>query len=193
MRFGKELRLARKKDFTEIFNNGEKLYTEHLSIHYLRKKETVKFACIVSSKVGKATVRNRIKRSLREEFRVNLGKIPDDIWLIVRMKYPREKFKTITRAELKELRKEFKEMLDKINKDNPYRFNGIFYNIFTFPIKLYKWIISPLLPSSCIFYPSCSDYALESISLYGPLRGTGKALYRILRCNPFNKGGYDPP
>ena len=59
-------------------------------------------------------------------------------------------------------------------------------------IKGYKKVISPLLPPSCRFYPSCSTYAIQSLEKYGIVKGSIKAIYRILRCNPFNKGGYDP-
>lgn len=59
-------------------------------------------------------------------------------------------------------------------------------------IKVYKIFISPLLGINCRYYPSCSDYAIETIKKYGALRGSIKAIYRILRCNPFSKGGYDP-
>ncbi|MCE5329393.1 membrane protein insertion efficiency factor YidD [bacterium] len=59
-------------------------------------------------------------------------------------------------------------------------------------IKGYKKFISPLLPASCRFYPTCSTYAIQVIDKYGIIKGSIKAVYRILRCNPFNKGGYDP-
>ncbi len=62
----------------------------------------------------------------------------------------------------------------------------------TFVIKLYKKFISPILPKSCRFQPTCSEYAVNAINKYGVLKGSIKAIYRILRCNPFNKGGYDP-
>ncbi|MDZ7314546.1 MAG: membrane protein insertion efficiency factor YidD [candidate division KSB1 bacterium] len=61
-----------------------------------------------------------------------------------------------------------------------------------FFIKLYKLLISPLLPHSCRYYPSCSTYAVEALKKYGLFKGTVKATYRIIRCNPFSKGGYDP-
>lgn len=64
--------------------------------------------------------------------------------------------------------------------------------ILIFLIKIYKKYISPLLPKSCRFHPTCSEYAIESIYRYGVLKGSIKSIYRILRCNPFNKGGYDP-
>ncbi|SNR82370.1 membrane protein insertion efficiency factor YidD [Desulfurobacterium atlanticum] len=60
-------------------------------------------------------------------------------------------------------------------------------------IKAYKRLISPILPKSCRFYPSCSDYAILSIEKYGVLKGSLKAFWRVLRCNPFSKGGVDYP
>jgi len=59
-------------------------------------------------------------------------------------------------------------------------------------IRLYKRFLSPLLPSSCRFTPSCSRYTVEAIQKHGALRGTLLGAWRILRCNPFGKGGYDP-
>jgi len=64
--------------------------------------------------------------------------------------------------------------------------------IIIFFIKIYKRFISPILPDSCRFYPSCSQYAIDAIKKYGTLKGGMMTIYRILRCNPFNKGGYDP-
>lgn len=59
-------------------------------------------------------------------------------------------------------------------------------------IRAYKYILSPLFPPACRFYPTCSAYTLEAINKYGAIRGTGKGLWRILRCHPFTRGGYDP-
>ncbi|MBX3009556.1 MAG: membrane protein insertion efficiency factor YidD [Melioribacteraceae bacterium] len=64
--------------------------------------------------------------------------------------------------------------------------------IFVSLIKVYQKIISPLFPPSCRFYPTCSEYAVQSITKYGIFKGGIKAVWRILRCNPFNKGGIDP-
>ena len=59
-------------------------------------------------------------------------------------------------------------------------------------LRFYKRRISPLLPNACIYTPTCSEYAMEAIQKHGVLKGTGLAIWRVLRCNPFMKGGYDP-
>jgi putative membrane protein insertion efficiency factor len=59
-------------------------------------------------------------------------------------------------------------------------------------IRFYKAALSPYLGSRCRFTPTCSNYAIQAISKHGAFKGTGLALWRILRCNPFGKGGYDP-
>ncbi|HEX8707782.1 MAG TPA: membrane protein insertion efficiency factor YidD [Pyrinomonadaceae bacterium] len=59
-------------------------------------------------------------------------------------------------------------------------------------LKFYKAAISPLLPPSCRFVPTCSVYAREAIERYGALRGCWMSVRRLLRCHPFHPGGYDP-
>lgn len=60
------------------------------------------------------------------------------------------------------------------------------------PIYFYKRAISPMLPPSCRFTPSCSTYAIEALKKYGPIKGLLLAIWRILRCNPWGGSGYDP-
>jgi len=59
-------------------------------------------------------------------------------------------------------------------------------------IKAYQYVISPLFPQSCRFYPTCSSYAYEAIEKHGPAKGLYLSLRRILKCHPFHPGGYDP-
>jgi putative membrane protein insertion efficiency factor len=74
------------------------------------------------------------------------------------------------------------------------------YKIISLPLKYlfllliyaYQQLISPLLPSSCRFVPTCSAYGIEAIKKYGPFKGGWLTLKRILSCHPWGKSGYDP-
>ena len=59
-------------------------------------------------------------------------------------------------------------------------------------IKFYRKYLSPMKTTKCPYCPTCSLYGLEAVEKYGALKGGALALWRILRCNPFSKGGYDP-
>jgi uncharacterized protein len=59
-------------------------------------------------------------------------------------------------------------------------------------LRVYQRVISPLFPPRCKYHPSCSEYAVQAVMAYGMLRGTTLAAWRLLRCNPFSHGGYDP-
>jgi uncharacterized protein len=60
------------------------------------------------------------------------------------------------------------------------------------PIRGYQWLISPLVGQRCKYYPSCSEYAAQAIRRFGILRGLVLAGWRLLRCNPWSHGGFDP-
>ena len=59
-------------------------------------------------------------------------------------------------------------------------------------VKMYQWLISPILPCSCRYLPTCSEYALEAVRRYGVLGGTWIAIKRILKCHPWGGMGHDP-
>ncbi len=59
-------------------------------------------------------------------------------------------------------------------------------------IRGYQLVISPMLPAACRFQPTCSEYGYEAIAKYGIVKGGRLAIWRLLRCNPLCKGGYDP-
>lgn len=61
-----------------------------------------------------------------------------------------------------------------------------------FLLRLYKRLISPLLPPMCRFDPTCSVYTMQAVEKYGTLRGTWLGIRRLGRCHPFNPGGWDP-
>ena len=59
-------------------------------------------------------------------------------------------------------------------------------------LRFYKRFISPVLPAACRYQPTCSEYAMQAVQRHGVLRGGRMAGWRLLRCQPFSKGGYDP-
>ena len=66
--------------------------------------------------------------------------------------------------------------------------NAVFIGL----IRVYQYTLSPMLGQRCKYYPSCSNYAIGAIREHGPIKGIGLASWRLLRCNPFSNGGYDP-
>ena len=64
--------------------------------------------------------------------------------------------------------------------------------IFIFPVKIYQWIISPLLPSTCRYSPTCSNYMIQAIKEWGPFKGGYLGIKRIGSCHPWGGSGEDP-
>ena len=64
--------------------------------------------------------------------------------------------------------------------------------VLSLPIHFYRYCISPMLPASCRFTPTCSQYALEALRKHGPIKGLWLTIRRILRCHPWGGSGYDP-
>jgi uncharacterized protein len=60
-------------------------------------------------------------------------------------------------------------------------------------VRCYQVLLRPILPAVCRFTPSCSEYFILAVNKHGPLKGACKGVWRICRCNPFNRGGHDPP
>jgi len=59
-------------------------------------------------------------------------------------------------------------------------------------VRAYQWTIRPIIGAQCRFEPSCSHYAIEALAMHGALRGSALAARRVLRCNPWHEGGFDP-
>ena len=74
--------------------------------------------------------------------------------------------------------------------------HGALLGVLVFPIRLYRWFVSPLFPQACRFEPTCSEYALEAITTHGAVRGMGLAARRLSRCHPIawlgGSQGFDP-
>lgn len=71
-------------------------------------------------------------------------------------------------------------------------FRQLLIRLLVVPILFYRRYVSPLMPPSCRFTPTCSQYALEAIRKHGPFKGLYLAVRRLLRCHPFGGSGYDP-
>jgi uncharacterized protein len=71
-------------------------------------------------------------------------------------------------------------------------FKKLIIGILILPIKIYKYLVSPMLPNACRYTPTCSEYAIEAIKKYGLIKGVFLATKRILSCNPWGGSGYDP-
>ena len=78
------------------------------------------------------------------------------------------------------------------HKADPGEISNPFSRLFILLIRGYQYLISPLFPPTCRYTPSCSQYAVEAITRYGLVYGLPRALWRLLRCHPFARGGYDP-
>jgi putative membrane protein insertion efficiency factor len=65
-------------------------------------------------------------------------------------------------------------------------------SILVAPVRAYQRFISPALPGRCKYHPTCSEYAVQAVRTYGVLRGIVLAAWRLLRCNPWSHGGFDP-
>lgn len=70
--------------------------------------------------------------------------------------------------------------------------NSVLATLLKALIRFYRAAISPLKPRSCRYHPTCSAYSLEAVERYGAIRGSAMSIKRILRCNPFHPGGFDP-
>ena len=72
------------------------------------------------------------------------------------------------------------------------KINLVLRQVVCLPIKVYQYLISPLLRPCCRYYPSCSQYAENAIKQHGIIKGLWLAFKRLLRCHPWSRGGYDP-
>lgn len=87
-------------------------------------------------------------------------------------------------------------MAEDFNDDDRHRADArrpsLLAWVLLLPVHAYRKVISPLLPPTCRFYPSCSAYAVEALTVHGALRGSWLTLRRLLRCGPWHPGGLDP-
>ena len=152
----KVISLKSSREFSQVYNHKESLANKYL-VMYIQPNDQMysRIGISVSKKVGNSVVRHRIKRLIKESYRLNIDKIASGYDIIVIARYS-AKGKTFSEIE--------SALLHLCLKGH----------------------------GTCIFYPTCSEYALQAYEKYGFFKGTLLTVWRLLRCNPFNKGGYDP-
>jgi len=184
--------LRKKKDFSSIYNRGKSVGDKYVVIFF--KKNNLDYnreAFLASKKVGNSVKRNRARRLMKESYRIYKESIPlgNDIIFIAR--------NTINGIKCGEVKKSIEAALKrcklitwtwKLLKLKRIKLKKIIILL----IRGYQIIISPLLPKSCRFYPTCSQYTILAIEKYGVFKGVFLGSKRILKCHPFHPGGYDP-
>ena len=185
--------LKKNRDFRTVYRDG-KSYANRLLVMYTLKNDSDRnrLGISVSKKVGNSVVRHHITRLVRESYRLHEEMFHSgwDIVVIARAGAKNASYHEIESALLhlgnlqKIMNPEEKkmELVDGITLKK----------ILIFLIKWYRKYISPMKTTKCPYYPTCSTYGLEAVEKYGAWKGGLLALWRILRCNPFSKGGYDP-
>ena len=135
---------------------------------------------VSSTKLGHAVVRNRCRRRLREVYRLEKPQLKTgyDIILVARNCH----------GPLAGAAKAVSSSVPEGRSDEGACMKRVLLAL----VRFYRRAISPFRPPCCRYTPTCSQYALEAIEKYGALKGGWMAFRRILRCNPFHKGGYDP-
>ena len=177
--FSKKLRIKDSVSYRQVIQENKRFFTKHLIVYYrAHQVEYSRMGVIVSKKVSKrAVVRNRVKRTTREWFRLNQHQNQG-------LEFSCDCQKERSKGSKCRITNMFKRSNKKISCGISKIIIGV--------IKLYQFLISPLLPRTCRFEPSCSQYAKEALAEFGVLTGLFFTCRRVLRCHPFCKGGYDP-
>ena len=172
--------LKENKDFRRLYHRGKSYVSPVLVTYVMKNRESsLRIGFTTSKKTGIAVQRNRSRRIMREAFRLIAPELKTgyDFVFCGPGKTPFVKCDAVKRAMTKQLKRG-----GSFQMKRPL----IWF------IRFYQRAISPLSKPCCKYYPTCSNYGLQAIERFGALKGGLLALWRILRCNPFSKGGYDP-
>ena len=155
-----------------------------------------RFGWSIKKALGSAVRRNRIRRRLREILRLHRQEISPGWDIVI---HPRSSAATADFAALSagiaklipRARKAVNSVCAPARVEDRRGKSAAAWTLLLL-VRIYITFLSPFFGGACRFHPSCSNYAAEAIALHGACRGTSLALRRLLRCNPFNKGGFDP-
>ena len=155
--------LRNNREFQMVYNEGNSKANRYLVLYYRKNDlEYNRLGISVSKKVGNSVVRHRTTRLIRESYRLNQDNLKTGYLHLIDLHH------------LKKSWLQLKKILISI-------------------IRFYRKYLSRLKGrGTCIYVPTCSEYAIEALEKHGVVKGSLLAIFRILRCNPFSKGGYDP-
>ena len=170
----KRRRLSRSAEFERVYRQGRSKGNRYLVLYAFPRaedrEEGPRLGLSVGRRVGGAVERSRVKRVLREAFWEEAARLPTSSDYVV-----------VARPGALPL-------AEREGTAAGGRVRAAAVGV----IRAYQRVVSPLLPRRCKYHPTCSAYAVQAIGTYGILRGSVLAAWRVLRCNPFSHGGYDP-
>ena len=164
-------------EFRRIYRKGKSLVSPQMVLYWQKNRQgQSRLGITVSTKLGHAVVRNRVRRRFRELYRLHKPEMQPgfDVILVARGRAVRSTYQQPAAAGG-----------PRAGGDGMKR---ALLKLFRF----YQTSVSPLFPPRCRYIPTCSEYAVEAVEKYGAAKGGLLALRRLMRCHPFHKGGYDP-
>ena len=186
-------------NFERAFEKSQNLRHPLLNLRVHRRDDAsaVRAAFVVPKKLGKAAFRNRVRRRLRERFRLHPRRAAlrgcDLIFLANMQTFGATN--TELDAALDELLKRLEAPISvrpNRKRENDTQNPGAATKLALGAIEFYQRFVSPLTPPSCRFYPTCSCYTHAAIGRFGVWRGAILGFQRLLRCGPWHRGGFDP-
>ena len=195
MKFSESLK--KNRDFQSVYRKGKPYGNKYLVMYLLANDlGRNRVGISVSKKVGNSIIRHHLTRLIRESYRLHeeqfqCGYRKDDRQRpVIPWDWKRSHPSGQTSSHLFGL-----QLASSVYREDGYTLRGteIMKKILLYLIRFYRKYLSPMkVYTHCIYIPTCSEYALEAIEKYGAFKGGLLTVWRILRCNPFAKGGYDP-